>query len=98
MCGRIHPRHTASVMSLLSQSGLSVLRGGLRRHQIHSSEHSAVDFTLSRNDATGDIAIRYSSPKELPFAFEWTASVRPDGSVTTTPLKFTGENTGVNMV
>ena len=93
MCGRVHPRQTASVMSLLSQAGLSVLRGGLKPHQIHSTEHSAVDFTLSKDEETVDVTIRYASPKELKFAFEWTATVKPDGSVSTTPMRFTDENT-----
>lgn len=93
MCGRVHPRQAASVMALLSQSGLSTLRGGLKRHNILSTEHSAVEFTLSKDEETGDITIRYASPKELKFAFEWTSTVKPDGSVTTTPMRFTDENT-----
>ncbi len=91
LCGRVHPRQAAGVMSLMSQSGLAVLRGGLKIHKIHSTEHSAVDFTLTRDDRTGNITIRYSSPRALDFAFEWAATVKPDGSVTTTPLKFMDE-------
>lgn len=98
MCGRVHPRQAVSVMSLMTQAGLAVLRGGLKIHKIHSTEHSAVDFTLSRDDVTGDITIRYTSPKALKFAFEWTATVKPDGSVSTTPLKFTDENTTIHDV
>ena len=88
MCGRVHPRQAVSVMALLSQSGLSILRGGLKRYNIISTEHSAVEFTLSKDEETGDITIRYASPKELKFSFEWTSTVKPDGSVTTTPMKF----------
>ena len=93
MCGRVHPRQAASVMSLLSQSGLVALRGGLKRHNIQSNEHSPVDFTLAKNDDTGDVTIRYSSPKGLKFTFEWTATVRLDGSVETTPMRFTDADT-----
>jgi len=93
MCGRVHPRQTASVMSLLSQSGLAALRGGLKRYNIQSNEHSPVDFTFARNDDTGDVTIRYSSPKGLKFMFEWTATVRLDGSVETTPMRFADANT-----
>ena len=93
LCGRVHPRQTMSVMTLLSQSGLVALRGGLKRHNIQSTEHSAVDFTLARNEENGEITVRFSSPKELKFAFEWTATVEPDGSVSTTPLRFTDETT-----
>ena len=89
MCGRVHPRQAVSVMSLLSQSGLVALRGGLKRYNIQSNEHSPVDFTLARDNDTGDVTIRYSSPKGLKFTFEWTATVRLDGSVETTPLRFT---------
>ena len=81
---------------MLSQSGLCVLRGGLAGYGIESSEHAAVDFTLSRNAATGDVTIRYSSPKELPFSFEWSATIKPDGYVSTTPLRFLGEQQTAN--
>ena len=42
----------------------------MKRHNIHSTEYSVVDFTLSKDDGTGDITIRYASPKELKFAFD----------------------------
>ncbi len=93
MCGKVHPKQAASVMAMLSQSGLGVLRGGLEQYGIKSEEHSVVDFTLARDAESGDVTIRYSSPKELPFAFEWTATVGVDGNVSTTPLRFTDEAT-----
>lgn len=68
-----------------------MLRGGLRPYGIQSDEHAAVDYTITRNDTPGDVHIRFSSKKELPFAFEWTATVKVDGSVATTPFKFTDE-------
>ena len=98
MCGRVHQRQAASVMSLLSQSGLSLLRGGLTGRGIQSNEHSPLDFTIAKDDATGDITIRYSSPKELKFTFEWTATVRLDGTVETTPMRFSDEDTVRNDV
>ena len=93
MCGKVHPKQSASVMAMLSQSGLGVLKGGLEQYGIKSEEHSVVDFTLARDEDTGDVTIRYSSPKDLPFAFEWTATVGVDGNVSTTPLRFTDEAT-----
>ena len=87
-CGKTHPAQASSVMMMMSQSGLAPLRNGLLPFGVASNEHSACDFTLSKNADTGDITIRYSSPKELPFAFEWTATIKPDGYVTSTPLKF----------
>ena len=73
---------------LLSQSGLGNLLGGLKGHGIVSSEHSAVDYKLTKNERTGAITIHYSSPQELPFRFKWTAKVDVYGNVTSTPMKF----------
>ncbi len=93
MCGKLRPRQASSVMSMVSESALGVLRGGLSIYGIEALEHSACDFTLSKNERTGEILIRYSSPEELPFSFEWTATVGLDGSVTSTPMRFTEEKT-----
>ena len=87
----MHPRQQTALLFAVSQAGICALKGGLETYGIASSEHAAVDFTLSRNDKTGDITIRYTSPKVLPFSFEWTATVSPDGYVSTTPLKFLSE-------
>ena len=70
----------------ICQSGLGPLNRGLMQYKIFSSEHSAVEYTLSKDDETGDITIRYANPKELPIAFEWTATVKTDGSMSTTPI------------
>ena len=91
LAGRVHPRQQTALLFAVSQAGICALKGGLETYGIASSEHAAVDFTLSRNDKTGDVTIRYTSPKVLPFSFEWTATVSPDGYVTTTPLKFLSE-------
>ena len=91
LAGRVHPRQQTALLFAVSQAGICALKGGLETYGIASSEHAAVDFTLSRNDKTGDITIRYTSPKVLPFSFEWTATVSPDGYVSTTPLKFLSE-------
>ena len=91
LAGRVHPRQQTALLFAVSQAGICALKGGLETYGIASSEHAAVDFTLSRNDKTGDITIRYTSPKELPFSFEWTATINVDGSVSTTPLYFMSE-------
>ena len=88
MCGPTHIKQASSVMLMLSQSGLGILNKGLKPYGVISSEHSVVDYTLSKNAETGDVTIKYSSPEGLPFRFEWTATVDVDGMVTTTPLKF----------
>ena len=88
MCGARHPKQASSVMLMLSQGGLAPINRGLRPYGVHSSEHSAVDYTLTKNAETGAITIKYTSPEALPFRFEWTATVDTDGKVTATPLKF----------
>ena len=88
LCGKVHPAQASSVMTIVSQSGLGTLRGGLTNYGIQSNEHSPCDFTLSKDAETGDVTIKYSSPKGLPFKFEWTATVRNDGYVSTTPFQF----------
>jgi len=93
LCGKAHPSQASSVMTQVSQSGLSNLYGGLTNHGIRSSEHVACDFSLSKDSATGDVTIRYSSPEGLPFSFEWTATVKVDGTVTTTPFQYNGPDT-----
>ena len=87
LCGAVHGEQASAVLMLLSQSGLSDL-GGLPGHGIGATEHSAVDYTISKNERTGDVTIKYSSPKELPFRFEWTATADVYGNVTSTPMKF----------
>ena len=52
-----------------------------------------MDFNITKNEETGDITIRYTSPKGLPFSFTWTATVKVDGSVTTTPFQYNGPET-----
>lgn len=88
LCGARHPKQASSVMLMLSQGGLAPINRGLRPYGVHSSEHSAVDYTLSKNAETGAVTIKYTSPEALPFRFEWTATVDTDGNVTATPLKF----------
>lgn len=92
MCGAVHPRQASSVMMMLTQSGMSAIVNGLRMHQFKASEHSVLDFSISQDAATGDVTIRYSSPEGLPFAFERSATVRTDGSIVSTPLRFMDEN------
>ena len=93
LCGKTHPRQISSLLMMTCQAGLSSLRGALSPHGITSNEHSPVDFNITKNEETGDITIRYTSPKGLPFSFEWTATVSPDGYVSSTPFRFNDEAT-----
>ena len=86
LCGAVHPAQLSSVYFALSQNGMSPLNRGLMAHGITSDEHSPVTFTLSKNDETGAIIIRYSEPAGHPLHFHWEATVNLDGTTTRTPL------------
>jgi hypothetical protein len=87
LCGKVHVAQANAVMTMLSQSGLSNLRSGLPQIGATSNEHAPVDYTLTKDDRTGNVTIKYASPEALPFKFEWTATVDLQGNVTTTPMK-----------
>ena len=93
LCGPAHKAQATSLFMMTCQAGLGPLLGGLKPYGVESTEHSSIDFTISKNNDTGDISIRYTSPKELPFSFEWTATIKPDGYVSTTPIRFTDAQT-----
>ncbi|MBQ7738302.1 MAG: hypothetical protein IJT59_01415, partial [Desulfovibrionaceae bacterium] len=86
MCGSVHVKQANSVLMMLSQSGLSNLRSGLSQVNSTSNEHAPVDYTLTKNEQTGDITIKYSSPEDLPFNFKWTSTIDINGNITSTPL------------
>ena len=88
LCGNIHPKQLSNVYYALSQSALSVnLNGGFLAYGISSNEHMAVTFSLSRNDETGAVTIKYSEPKGFPVKFSWTTTIDVDGKSTTTPMR-----------
>ena len=93
LCGPTHKAQARSLLMMTCQSGLGPLLNGLKSYGVESTEHSSVDFTITKNADTGDVSIRYTSPKELPFSFEWTATIKPDGYVSSTPIRFTDETT-----
>ena len=87
LCGEVHQKQIGTVAHLLSQSGTGVLLGQpLAKYGIGTNEHSPVNFALSRDDETGAVTIRYTSPGLLPVRFSWTATVAVDGTVTSTPF------------
>ena len=93
LCGTVHPRQASAVMFGLTQGALSNLRFGFPNLGVGSTEHSAVDFTLSKNNDTGAINIRYASPPGCPITFSWTATVDIHGRITTTPMELRNEPT-----
>ena len=88
LCGEVHPKQLSNVYFALSQSAIGGnLLGGLKEHGIKSNEHMAVTFTISRNDETGAITIKYSEPKGMPVKFNWTMTIDVDGNSVTTPMR-----------
>ena len=86
LAGRVHPRQQSALLFAVSQAGISLLKGGLAPYGIHSSEHACVDFTISKDDKTGAITVKYSGPEDLPVRFSWTTTIYVDGTSTTTPM------------
>ena len=86
--GKVHPKQLSNVYFALSQSGIGGnMKGGLQKYGLNSNEHAAVTFTLSRNDETGAVTIKYSEPEGLPVKFNWTTTIDVDGNSTTTPMR-----------
>ena len=87
LCGRVHPKQLSNVYYALSQSSIGGnTKSGLEKYGIKSDEHIPVAFTLSRNDETGAVTIKYSEPKGLPVKFSWTTTIDIDGNAVTTPM------------
>ncbi|MBQ6248282.1 MAG: hypothetical protein IJK04_15530, partial [Kiritimatiellae bacterium] len=92
LCGKVHVDQASSVMRSLSQAAHQPLLPLLQQHGIQGgigNEHIPLTYTLSRNDDTGAITIRYSEPEGMPVKFHWETTVALDGSSTSTPIQFT---------
>ena len=88
LCGRVHPKQLSNVYYALSQSSIGGnTKSGLEKYGIKSDEHIPVTFTLSRDNETGAVTIRYSEPKGLPIKFYWTTTIDVDGNSVTTPMR-----------
>ncbi len=88
LCGGVHVNQLSNVYFALSQSGIGGnIKRGLEKYGISSDEHMAITFTLSRNDETGAVTIKYSEPEGLPIRFNWTTTIDVDGNTTTTPMR-----------
>ncbi len=83
---------TASVLFMMTQSGLYSLRHGFPALGIKTTEHTGVKMHLTRNDDTGDITIAYHSVDNSPLNYHWTATVNPSGSLSMTPVVVDGRN------
>ena len=88
LCGEVHVNQLSNVYFALSQSGIGGnIKHGLEQYGISSDEHMPVTFTLSRNDETGAVTIKYSEPEGLPVKFNWTTTIDVDGNAVTTPMR-----------
>ena len=88
LCGNVHPKQLSNVYFALSQSAIGVnVNGGFASAGISSDEHMPVTFTLSRNDETGAVTIKYSEPAGFPVKFNWTTTIDVDGNTTSTPMR-----------
>ena len=86
LCGKGHTIQANTVAWCLTQSSNCQLNHALDNYGIYANEHVVLDYTLSKNDETGAITIRYSSPKALPIKFSWMTTVAVDGSSVSTPM------------
>ena len=92
-CGKVHSKQISSLFYALSQSAVGTnVKGGFIPQGIVSDEHMALTYTLTKNEETGTITIKYSEPAGFPFHFHWTADIDLNGIVTTTPMVI--ENVG----
>ena len=92
LCGEDHELQAQIVGANLSQDAAVPIKGSLARFNIHNDEHAVLNYSLSKDDDTGAVTIRYSSPDSLPVSFSWTCTVGVDGTSTTTPLELKGSN------
>lgn len=93
LCGRSHPRQLNALLFSLGQGALAELRSGFPSLGIVCNEHSAVNFTISRDDNTGAVTVRYDSPQGCPVTFNWSTTIDVDGHVTTTPMQLVNQPT-----
>ena len=86
LAGKVHPRQQTALLFAVSQAGIGALKGGLQAYGVYSSEHAVVNFELTKNEETGAITVKYSSPEGLPVRFSWTATIDVDGNMASTPM------------
>ena len=87
LCGTVHTEQLSSVYYALSQNGVCKnIKNGFSAQNIFTDEHTAMTFTLSKDNATGAVTIAYNEPAGFPFKFHWTTTVALDGTITSTPM------------
>ena len=87
LCGEGHALQAQIVGANLSQAAAAPIKGPLATFGIYNDEHAVLNYSLSKDDKTGAVTIRYSSPEGLPVGFSWTCTVGVDGTCTMTRLE-----------
>ncbi|MCR5414771.1 MAG: hypothetical protein K6F50_08645 [Kiritimatiellae bacterium] len=85
-CGEAHPDQLSALGYAMSQSAMPPATIALMAHGFTAGDHSPVTYTLSRDDATGSITVRYSEPEGFPLKFSWTTTIDVNGNSVTTPV------------
>jgi hypothetical protein len=93
LCGQAHPRQLNALLFSMGQGALSPLRNGFPALGTICNEHSPVNFTLTRDDDTGAVTVRYDSPQGCPITFNWSTTIDIEGRVTTTPIQIIDQPT-----
>ena len=86
LCGPVHQAQLAGVYRALSQNGRVQMVDAFRSQGILTDEYCPLAHTLTRDEETGAVTIRYSQPEGFPFSFSWETTVALDGTATSTPL------------
>ena len=55
-------------------------------HDIRTTEHMPLTYTLSKDAQSGAVTIRYSEPAGFPVKFHWDATIGLDGTAVTTQM------------
>ncbi|MCR5413875.1 MAG: hypothetical protein K6F50_04005, partial [Kiritimatiellae bacterium] len=86
LCGKAHARQANIALFCLSQSGLSVMKRRLVDMGVYSTEHSVVNYSISKDAKSGSVKIDYSSPDDLPVKFSWSVTIDVNGNMETSPF------------
>ncbi len=91
LCGPAHQEQLAAVYRALSQNGRGQIvnafrTNGFRGRGINTDAYCPTSHTISKDEETGAITIRYSQPEGFPVKFSWETTIALDGTTTSTPL------------
>ena len=90
ICGDVHQEQLSALYFSLSQSAIGTnVQRAFTAQGISSDEHMAITFTISKNDETGAVTVRYSEPTGFPLKFSWETTIALDGTATSTPMVIT---------